>query len=333
MAEEDTKKTEEEAPKTEEAPKEDTPLKEEEKDDGKMVLHQFPRTYVIPSLSLYCLKLETFLRVTGQEYTNDLVKWKGPSGTAPWMTIEGKGHGDSQGCIDVLVEKNPEACDLDKDLTAEQKAVATSMRLMLEERFFLICALNRFEKKNKKWMAENFMKIPGVPGFLQGLVRMAIGKKLKKKVPGLAAMKAENRTKAAIDVLQSVSDYLASKPYFFGENISSFDCTLFATLAEVMYGLPEDNDIRVALNEKFSNLKEYTLRLKEKYWADWEENLAVKPAPPPPKEKKEKKPKEEKKEEEKKEGEEKKEEEKKEEAAAEEKKDDGEEKKDEEKKE
>lgn len=330
MAEEDTKKTEEEAPKTEEAPKEDTPLKEEEKEEAKMILHQFPRSYVIPSLSIYCLKLETFLRVTGQEYTNDLVKWKGPKGKAPWMTIEGKATPDSQGCIEVLAEKNPEACDLDKDLSAEQKAIYRSMRLMLEDHLYFIVALTRFDKKNKKWMAENFMKIPGVPGFLQGLVRMAIGKNLRKKVPGIAAMNAEDKTKAATDALQSVSDYLASKPYFFGENISSFDCTLFASLAEIMYGLPEDNELRVAINDKFSNLKEYTLRMKEKYWADWEDNLAVKPAPPPPKEKKEKKPKEEEKkgEEEKKEGEEKKEE-----AAAEEKKDDGEEKKDEEKKE
>lgn len=40
---------------------------------GVVYLYQFPRTLVIPSLSSYCLKLETWLRMAGINYEVDKI--------------------------------------------------------------------------------------------------------------------------------------------------------------------------------------------------------------------------------------------------------------------
>ena len=169
---------------------------------SKMILHQFPRAPTIPSVSVFCLKLETFIRMAGYEYENDPVNWKGPGGKSPWMTIGDEAVGDSQGIIDLLAKRHPEKANFDSDLTPQQKAIGKAMRQMLEEKVYFIMGLERFDKINKKYMDGHFMKFPGVPGFMQGFVRGVAGGRLKKRVPDLGNLSREGRMKAGSECFQ-----------------------------------------------------------------------------------------------------------------------------------
>ena len=170
--------------------------------NAKMVLHQFPRGPTIPSISVFCLKLETFLRMVGYEYECDHENWQGPAGKAPWMKIGDEEVWDSQGIIDLLAKRNPERADFDADLTTQQKATGHAIRLMLEREIYFITAIERFEDPHREWMDKNFMRVPGVPGFIQGPVRRYLGRRMKNRVPDLMKMTREERIQTAYDCFQ-----------------------------------------------------------------------------------------------------------------------------------
>merc|ERR1712008_613418 len=102
----------------------------------------------------------------------------------------------------------------------------------------------------------------------------------------------EEVKKIGLADLKAFSEYLGNKPFLFGEKPSIADATLFGFLAEIITTHDESNWLRKAIEDDFKNLVDFVERVKEKYWSDWEEEVAK---DPPPK-------KEDKKEEEKKEG-------------------------------
>ena len=55
----------------------------------------------------------------------------GPKGKLPWMTYNGEHIGDSQLCIDLLNRERD--IDMNKHLSAEQRASAHAIRCMIEE--------------------------------------------------------------------------------------------------------------------------------------------------------------------------------------------------------
>ncbi|XP_032241605.1 failed axon connections homolog isoform X2 [Nematostella vectensis] len=81
--------------------------------------------------SPFCLKLETFLRMTKIPYKT-VYGWNPSSkGKLPWIEYQGKSIADSNFCVDFL---NKEFfVDVDEHLTVEQKAVARAVMVTLEE--------------------------------------------------------------------------------------------------------------------------------------------------------------------------------------------------------
>lgn len=67
-------------------------------------LYQFPRSATIPSVSPYCLKIETFLRVNKIPYENRfLVMGRSKHGLLPFVELNGEQVADSQMIYEKLV--------------------------------------------------------------------------------------------------------------------------------------------------------------------------------------------------------------------------------------
>jgi len=97
---------------------------------GKVVLHQFAPGNVV-SGSPPCLKLETFLRMTKIPYDNEYGLKFSKKGKMPWIEFNGREIADSNFCIQFLNKEFQ--VDIDSHLSATEKAIAHSVRTMLEE--------------------------------------------------------------------------------------------------------------------------------------------------------------------------------------------------------
>ena len=99
-----------------------------------VVLHQYPRGNTCINLSPFPIKVETFLRMNGIKYVTETAHAKGAKGKTPWITFNGENIADSQ----LIVEHLSRHFDLDMNshLSREEKAIARSMRIMIEDHLY-----------------------------------------------------------------------------------------------------------------------------------------------------------------------------------------------------
>src|SRR5476649_250215 len=97
-----------------------------------ITVHQLPPAWGIPNMSPFCVKLETYLRMTGVGYQTALPDIrKAPNGRVPYIEIDGNLMGDSTKIIARL--KKDHGDPLDQNLSKEQRAVALAFQRMIED--------------------------------------------------------------------------------------------------------------------------------------------------------------------------------------------------------
>ena len=79
-----------------------------------------------------------------------------------------------------------------------------------------------------------------------------------------------------------------------GDQASEIDCVLFGFLTTILYTLPEDNTLRIVVEKRLGNLLQFTKRMKNNVYPDWDDIIGnnsltevkkkeeQKPARPPP---------------------------------------------------
>jgi len=324
------KKEEAAKPKKEAAPPKPAVHKQDFEKDI-VYLYQFTRTPVLPSLSPYCLKVETWLRLAGIKYENvdHKMKYKSKKGQLPFVEVNGEEIADSAMIIKELAQRYNQ--DLDAGLSPEQKNVAHATISMLENHFAWVVKWWRCQFPGEYFRAAKLnlqqaynTRIPNaVLNFAFKLRYRQAAKKVR--AHGIGVHKPEEIEEFGHNDLKVLSDLLADKPFFFGEAPTQLDVVAFANLAQVAF---MDKEVSYALRdwmvENCANLVDFCNRVKDRAFPDWNEmceNLDLNshlPKPPPKEEEKKEEKEEEKKEEAK-------EEEKKEETKEEEKKDEKEE--------
>ena len=98
---------------------------------GTVVLHQFFPSELSVSGSPPCIKLETFLRMAKIPYVSVYGFNFSKKGKVPWIEWNGQEIADSNFCIQFLMKEFQ--VDIDSHLSATEKAIAHSVRTMLEE--------------------------------------------------------------------------------------------------------------------------------------------------------------------------------------------------------
>ena len=145
-----------------------------------ITLYKFGPQWGIADPSPYCVKLESYLRWAGIDYTApefDLSFFKmAPKGKFPFIkTDTGKIIGDSNLIIDSLIqngEKNPDAV-----LSAEESAISKAFHRLLDENFYWALLYSRWiDEPGWKVVSEMFF------GDVPKLIRPLIEKKQQKKI-------------------------------------------------------------------------------------------------------------------------------------------------------
>lgn len=313
------KKTEKKKPVAPAAPP-PPPVHKKDFEQDVVYLYQFNRTPQVPSISPYCLKVETWVKLNGVKYENvdHKGKLRSKRGQLPFIELNGEEINDSDAIIAALSKKFEK--DIDEGLSQEQKNVQFAMIKMVENHLqwtIMYWKTSHVDNmvKGYKINLQNLTgsKIPnGLLAFAFKHTMLRKGMK-KAKAAGMAGYTDEEVEAMGKSDLKVLSDMLGEKQFFFGDEPHSLDLIAFVQLAGLLT-IAEDVKcpLRDFVNSDAQNLVGLFNRMKDRAWGDhWDEAIGDKmdmnphiPKPEPPAKE------EDKKEEEKEKAEDKKEEEK-----------------------
>ncbi|HWO21460.1 MAG TPA: glutathione S-transferase family protein [Kofleriaceae bacterium] len=224
------------------------------------------RPWQTGSLSPFCIKLETYLRITQIPYKlGKFVRGDAPKGKIPYVRIDGKPMGDSQLVIEELerrlVAENKPA--LDEGLSPRDAALGRIARRAIEEGcYFHLLYLRWIDDDGFGAVRDEFKKL--VPGFVASLIRRKVRTKLDGQGTGRHS-RDEVMALGAAD-FDAIAELLGDRPYFLGDTPRVIDCTLYAFLEGVL-GFPIDSPIKARVAAR-ANLVAYRARIRERWWQD-----------------------------------------------------------------
>ena len=168
---------------------------------------------------------------------------------------------------------DPSTFDLDAHLTAEQKAIGTAFKTMLEEStYFTGVIQSRYVDKEQCDKITVPLYFDFVPSILRGMVASQVRGKLMRDAQGhgTANILTDDQVFEKFQMeLQAVSDYLGVKPYFMGDKVTSFDATVFAYLAILVQGDWNSKSNQEA--RSYKNIMAYVDRMRKEFWPELQE--------------------------------------------------------------
>lgn len=254
---------------------EETPQKEET--TPKVILHQFPPGRNVPSLSHFCLKLETFLRMNKIPYENQYGYKMGKKGKLPWIEYQGERKQDSNIIIDYLKEKFDVVTD--KDLTDDQHALARALQVMVEENTYTVLLYNRWIDNFNEFKKIMSPQTGGGIGFSVSMKMFQRKTRSNLEGHGMGRHTKDEVYSIGKKDLAALSQLLGEKEFILGSNPSSYDCSFFGLLANIISsGL--ESPLSQFIQENAKNLIQYCERMKELYWQDWADMILGEKAEP-----------------------------------------------------
>lgn len=196
---------------------------------------KFPSQFGMRDASPFVLKLETYLRLAGIEYstTEEADPRKAPKGKMPFIKDGDKTIADSSLCIVYLKDKYGDP--LRKGFTPEQHGIGHAVKTMIEERTYWVLV-------NHRWMDEDNQIVIRdawfgmIPAFIRGFIFGKIIKGMKRDMHGHGIGRhsvAEINAFGLADV-KAVENVLGDKAYLLGDKPSEYDASVYGLLANFM---------------------------------------------------------------------------------------------------
>jgi glutathione S-transferase len=230
-----------------------------------LIVHGSWEAFGLPDFSPACLKLKTYLRMTNVPYASRPGDpRKAPTRKIPFIVDEGETIGDSGLVIAHLKKKLGDP--LDGRLSPQQQAMGHLVRRTCEESLYWAILYARFGDE-EAWphIAQQFRTI--VPPVIGRLILKMIRKETLRNAwgQGISRHTAENVVAHGRADLDALSAILGDTPYLFGDAPSSYDATLFGSIANVL-AFPPDGALAKHARTK-ENLVAFVERVKKTYWA------------------------------------------------------------------
>jgi len=306
------KKEEEPAKKTADPAKPKKPTTHVKDFEEDMVyLFQFTRSPQIPSISPFCLKLESWLKLHGIKYQNidHKCKFRSRKGMLPFIEINGDEVADSNMIIETLAKKFDK--EMPAQLSQDQKNVQHAMIAMVENHLHWTILHWRSKDvdntlKGYQLNLQTTIGSKAPASLLNFYFKYTFCRKGLKKVKahGLGLHTPEEIEQFGKKDLQALSEMLGDKEFFFGDEPSMLDLVVYSHVAQlVMIVKDYPCPLRDYLEADCKNLVGLVNRMKDRCWGDhWAnatgEEMDLNPHIPKPEPAPEPEPAEEKKEEE-----------------------------------
>lgn len=188
------------------------------------------------SISPFCLKLDSFLRMTGipHEAITAPSPFGGPKKKAPWIEYEGKKLGDSAFIMDFLKRKFGK--DPDDHLSQQARGQGIAIQRLVEEHLYWAMVYDRW-CRDENWPMLKDTVLGQLPGpaklILPPIARRNIRAQLKGHGIGLhSSSEIEELAQRDIDALAGI---LGEQTWFHGDTISMTDATVYSVLANIAF--------------------------------------------------------------------------------------------------
>lgn len=230
-------------------------------------LYQFRPKFGVPNLSAFCLKLETWLKMSGLEYKSIYQDdpRTAPLGKLPYIKDKNKTLSDSSLIIEYLTKAY--SVQMDAHLDDEQKAIAHACQVMIEERLYWAVVYHRWIGDCWPVLKQSVFSV--LPPVIRQLVPILIQKQVKRDLhgQGIGRHSVEQINAFAAKDIEALSVLLADKPYLLGDKLSSIDAVMYAMLCEILQS--ELETPLHAMAEQYPNLVAYQLRLGNEYFPEY----------------------------------------------------------------
>jgi glutathione S-transferase len=227
---------------------------------------QFPRMLGVPNLSPFCCKLETWLRIAQIPYevvdTRD--PRKAPRRKLPFIEDGGTRIADTSLIIDHLVKTR--GVDPDAKLDARQRAVALLVQRTLEEHYaFILAYTHLLREEGTRYTGARF---DAVPKLIRPLVVRTVRKHIEDMLwqQGILRHSHGDIMEAAIRDWRAVLAMMSDGPFFFGDEPTTVDAIVFATLATTVL-TPIESPIRDFLRAQPGCIA-YAERMRDRFFPE-----------------------------------------------------------------
>merc|ERR1712158_56899 len=287
-------------------------------EEDMVYLFQFTRSPQIPSISPFCLKLESWLKLHGIKYQNvdHKCKHRSKKGMLPFIELNGEEIADSNMIIETLSKKFDK--EMPAELTQDQKNVQHAMVAMVENHLHWTIVYWKSKDvdnilKGYKLNLQTAIGSKAPASILNFYFKYTFCRKGLKKVRanGMSVHTAEEIENFGKKDLLTLSEMLGEKEFFFGSEPAMLDMVVFSHVAQLaMVDKEFSCPLRDYLEADCKNLVGLVNRMKDRCWGDHWANATGEemdlnphipkpepPAPEPEKEEEEKEKAEEKKEE------------------------------------
>ena len=232
-----------------------------------ITLYQLPKSWNIPNPSQFCVKLETYLRMTGLDYkAAETLPLFSPRGKLPYIDDDGTQISDSRLIVNYLKSRYGDI--LDQCLTAEQQATAKAWQRLLEEHFYWVTMYTRWNYTEENWQANKQAIFSGLPILFRDLIAFVYRYRIKAQIrgQGLARLTSEEIFNLGKEDIDALSLFLGDKAYFMGNEPTSLDATAFGILINTI-GCPIESPVKeFALSKK--SLVDYCNRMQLRYFPE-----------------------------------------------------------------
>lgn len=232
-----------------------------------IMLHQFARTWGIPNLSQFCVKIETYLRMAKLPYQIiETLPLKAPRGKLPFIEDQGLKVSDSRLVVDYLKQTYGDA--LDGHLTVEQKGVALAFQRLLEEHLYWVGMYSRWNDTEQNWQTNRQAIFGGLPKPLQGIVSWGYRHRINGQIKGhgLGRLNQDEAYALGRQDIDSLAGFLGGKIYFMGDKPSSLDASAYGILINTL-GCPIESPLKTHALSK-QNLVDYCRRMQLEYFPE-----------------------------------------------------------------
>lgn len=206
-----------------------------------IILHTAPSFEELPSISPPCLELETWFRMVKLPYRKVIVTAESfaiaPKGKIPFIEYQGKLIGD----VFLIMEmfKQTEGIDLDAGLTSVERSISLAFRRMIKENTYWGAAETRFGiKENWQQYREMVARalFPDAPLDVSEPVAEEFCKTMHAQMHahGIGRHSHEEIAQIVCADFHALSDFLADKPFFMGDEPTTLDATAYGYIGNFL---------------------------------------------------------------------------------------------------
>lgn len=232
-----------------------------------IILHQFERTWGIPNLSQFCVKVETYLRMAQIPYEiQTTIPLKGPRGKLPFIVDQDQTLADSRVIITYLKETYGDP--LDAHLSAAEQGIALAFQRLLEEHLYWAGMYSRWNYTEQNWATNKQAIFGSLPPVARDLAAAFYRRRFKGLIKGhgLGLFNATEAFALGMQDLDALSSFLGDKPYFMGEQPCSLDASAYSNLVNTV-ACPIESPLKEYGLTK-TNLTNFCQRMQERYFPE-----------------------------------------------------------------